>query len=236
MSKQAWLASIPLNQLSQVQINTSPLRVASFWYHFSVFAADFLCLALPLLQSHTNRSYVAQTVDEELGHGEPSQVHSVLLLEALEQAGIDKQELIAYPTTELDDILNSLRNKLLNSKNDYEVAGFFLGFELLAEHNISHVFECLQPYNCAREELLETPYFQEHFKVEPEHIRRALTMGLNCCSDEHQIKAMIHNYHHGIVFWNRFWNVVHQDILEANQQLGSQQDYALKLPSLLTVS
>ena len=61
---------------------------------------------------------------------------------------------------------------------------FFLGFELLAEHNIAHVFECLQPAECSREELLETPYFQEHFKVEPEHIKRAITMGMGSCNSE----------------------------------------------------
>ena len=131
---------------------------------------------------------------------------------------MDKHAILAYPTIELDEVLEPFRQRLLRAKNDYEIAGFFLGFELLAEHNISHVFECLQPYECTREELRETPYFQEHFKVEPEHIKRAITMGMNSCSNEHQIKSMLDTFHYSISFWNRFWRVVHQDILEPNEQ------------------
>jgi len=212
----AWLASASLLELRAVQEETSALRVAAYWYHFSVFAADFLCQALPLLQNHANRCYVAQTANEELGSGDPDQVHSVLLLEALTKAGIDKQAILAYPTIELDEVLEPFRQKLLRAKNDYEIAGFFLGFELLAEHNISHVFECLQPCECTREELRQTPYFQEHFQVEPEHIKRAITMGMNSCSSDRQIKSMLDAFHHSILFWNRFWSVVHQDTLKPN--------------------
>lgn len=214
VSQHAWLASVSLQKLRAVQKDTSALKVAAYWYHFSIFAADFLCLALPLLQNHANRSYVAQTVNEELGNGIPEQVHSVLLLEALTKAGMDKHAILAYPTIELYEVLKPFRQRLLRAKNDHEIAGFFLGFELLAEHNISHVFECLQPYECTREELRQTPYFQEHFQVEPEHIKRAITMGMNSCSNEHQIKSMLDTFHYSISFWNRFWRVVHQDILE----------------------
>ncbi|MEQ8383810.1 MAG: iron-containing redox enzyme family protein [Coleofasciculus sp. A1-SPW-01] len=216
VSQQAWLASASCQELSSIQEATSAVRVAAYWYHFSVFAADFLCLALSLLQNHRNRSYVAQTVNEELGNGVPDQVHSVLLLEAYKKAGMDKNDILAYPTIELDQVLEPFRQRLLEAKNDYEIAGFFLGFELLAEHNISHVFECLQPDQCSREELRQTAYFQEHFQVEPEHIKRAITMGMNSCSDEHQIKSMLDTFHHSIAFWNRFWQVVHQDVLESN--------------------
>ena len=211
VSQYAWLASASPNELRAVQERTSALRVAAYWYHFSIFAADFLCLALPLLQNHANRSYVAQTVNEELGNGVPEQVHSVLLLEALTKAGIDKHAILTYPTIELDKVLEPFKQRLLRAKNDYEIAGFFLGFELLAEHNISHVFECLQPYECTREELLQTEYFQEHFKVEPEHIQRAITMGMNSCSSDREIKSMLDTFHHGISFWNNFWRVVHQN-------------------------
>lgn len=216
VSQQAWLASASCQQLSSIQEATSAVRVAAYWYHFSVFAADFLCLALSLLQNHRNRSYVAQTVNEELGNGVPNQVHSVLLLEAFQTAGMDKNDILAYPTIELEQVLEPLRQQLIAANNDYEIAGFFLGFELLAEHNISHLFECLQPYECSREDLRQTAYFQEHFQVEPEHIKRAITMGMNSCSDEHQIKSMLDTFHHGIAFWNHFWQVVHQDVLEPN--------------------
>lgn len=216
VAQNAWLASASPTELRAVQKGTSALRVAAYWYHFSVFAADFLCLALPLLQSHANRCYVAQTVNEELGNGVPDQVHSVLLLEALTKAGMDKHAILAYPTIELDEVLGPFRQRLLRAKNDYEIAGFFLGFELLAEHNISHVFECLQPYECTREELLQTAYFQEHFKVEPEHIQRAITMGMNSCSSDREIKSMLDTFHHGISFWNNFWRVVHQNVMEPN--------------------
>lgn len=216
VSQHAWLASVPLDELNKIQKATSSLRVAAYWYHFSVFAADFLCVSLPLLQSHANRSYVAQTVDEELGSGVPEQVHSILLLEALSLTGMDINVILAYPTIELDNVLQPFKQRLLQSQNDYEIAGFFLGFELLAEHNISHVFECLQPYGCSKEELLQTAYFQEHFKVEPEHIKRAITMGMNSCSSEHQIKSMLDTFHHGIAFWNSFWKTVHQDVIKSH--------------------
>jgi len=216
VSENGWLASASANELRAVREKTSALRVAAYWYHFSVFAADFLCLSLPLLQNHANRSYVAQTVNEELGNGVPEQVHSVLLLEAFTKAGMDKYAILVYPTIELEEVLEPFRQRLAKAKNDYEISGFFLGFELLAEHNISNVFECLQPCECTREELQETPYFQEHFKVEPEHIKRAITMGMRSCSDDHQIKSMLNTFHHGISFWNRFWSVVHQDVLEPN--------------------
>lgn len=229
--KCAWLVSTPPDILLSVQEKTSPLRLGAYWYHFSVFAADFLCLALPSLQNHVNRSYVAQTVNEELGNGIPSMVHSVLLLEALHSAGLDKQAILAYPTIELGEVFEPFRQRLQVAKNDYEIAGFFLGFELLAEYNISHVFECLQPSECTREELLQTPYFQEHFKVEPEHIKRALTMGMNSCSEDHQIKSMFDTFHHGISFWNGFWRLVHQDILEPNGVQFSIKE--TKVPELL---
>ena len=209
VSQYAWLASISPHELRSVQENTSALRVAAYWYNFSVFAADFLCLSLPLIQNHANRSYVAQTVNEELGNGVPNQVHSVLLLEAFTKAGLDKLVILTYPTIELDKVLEPFKQLLLKAKNDYEIAGFFLGFELLAEHNISHVFECLQPCECTREELRQTAYFQEHFKVEPEHIKRALTMGMNSCSNDHQVKSMLDTFHHGVSFWNSFWSVCH---------------------------
>ena len=223
----AWLASSSSHELNIVREGTSALRVASYWYHFSIFAVDFLCLTLPLIQNHANRSYVAQTVNEELGNGIPDRVHSVLLLDAIAQTGLNKQEVIAFPTIDLDPVLETLRQKLLEAKNDYEIAGFFLGFELLAEHNISHVFECLQPYQCTREELLNTPYFQEHFQVEPEHIRRAITMGMKSCSDDHQIKAMMNTFNHGIAFWNDFWYLVHQDVLKPDATSESLRKYAL---------
>jgi len=212
-SQCAWLANASFDELQSTRAKTSSLRVAACWYHFSVFAADFLSLALPLLNSHENRAYVAQTVNEELGNGIPEKVHSALLLEAFTKAGIDKKAVLAYPTIELDEVLEPFKQRLLSAKNDYEIAGFFLGFELLAEHNISHIFECLQPYECTREELRQTEYFQEHFQVEPEHIKRAIKMGMNSCSSDRDIKAMFDTYHHGIVFWNYFWKVVHQDVL-----------------------
>lgn len=214
----AWLAKVSPNELAAIQKSTSTLRVAAYWYHFSIFAADFLCSSLSLLQSHSNRCYVAQTANEELGNGDPSQIHSNLLLEAYSASGIDKNSVLAHPTAGLDDVLESLNNKLLKTKSDYEIAGFFLGFELLAEHNISHVFECLQPYGCSREDLLQTPYFQEHFKVEPEHIKRAITMGMNSCSSDQQIKAMMNTLNHGIIFWNDFWGLVHQDVLFSSEK------------------
>ena len=234
LKQYAWLVNTPADILALVQEKTSPLRLSAYWYHFSVFAADFLCLALPLIQNHTSRSYVAQTVNEELGNGVPEQVHSVLLLEALTKAGVDKHAVLAYPTIEIDDVLEPFRQRLLQSKNDYEIAGFFLGFELLAEHNISHVFECLQPYNCTREELLQTPYFQEHFKVEPEHIRRALTMGMNSCQGDRQIKSMLDTFHHGIAFWNSFWGTVHHNILEVNDTPSTTKGAVSREPLLAT--
>ena len=235
VSQNAWLASSPADELRTVQERTSALRVAAYWYHFSVFAADFLCLSLPLIQNHASRCYVAQTVNEELGNGVPEQVHSVLLLEAFTKAGLDKRVILAYPTIELDEVLEPFKQRLLKVKNDYEIAGFFLGFELLAEHNISHVFECLQPCECTTEELRQTPYFQEHFKVEPEHIKRAMTMGMNSCSNDHQLKAMLDTFHHGISFWNRFWNVVHQDVLETNSFQLKTKETLSREPLLATV-
>ncbi len=235
VSQNAWLASVSNQELSAVQESTSALRVAAYWYHFSVFAADFLCLSLPLIQNHASRCYVAQTVNEELGNGVPDQVHSVLLLEAFTLAGLDQRVILAYPTIELDEVLAPFKQRLLNAKNDYEIAGFFLGFELLAEHNISHVFECLQPCECTREKLLQTPYFQEHFKVEPEHIRRAMTMGMNSCSNDHQVKAMLDTYHHGISFWNQFWSVVHQDVLKPNTLQLNTKETLSREPQLATV-
>lgn len=234
LKQYAWLVNTPAEILALVQEKTSPLRLSAYWYHFSVFAADFLCLALPLIQNHTSRSYVAQTVNEELGNGIPEQVHSVLLLEALTKAGIDKHAVLAYPTIEIDDVLEPFRQRLLQSKNDYEIAGFFLGFELLAEYNIAHVFECLQPYDCTREELLQTAYFQEHFQVEPEHIKRALTMGMNSCQGDRQIKLMLDTFHHGIAFWNSFWGTVHQDVLEVNDTPSTTKRAVSREPLLAT--
>lgn len=216
IKKYAWLVNTSSDVLASIQVKTSPLRLSAYWYHFSVFAADFLCLALPLIENHASRSYVAQTANEELGNGVPDRVHSILLLEAFAKAGLDKQAILAYPTIELEDVFKPFKQRLLQSKNDYEIAGFFLGFELLAEHNISHVFECLQPSECTREELLQTAYFQEHFQVEPEHIKRAVTMAMDSCNSDRQIKSMLDTFHHGISFWNSYWQTVHQDVLEQN--------------------
>lgn len=211
LSQYAWLAKVSPDELLLVQAKTSPLRLAAYWYHFSVFAADFLCLALPLLQNPVNRCYVAQTANEELGCGDPEQVHSVLLLKALAEAGLDQHAILAYPTIEIDSVLSALKQQLLNAENDYEIAGFFLGFELLAEHNISHVFGCLQPYTPSGEALRQTLYFQEHFKVEPAHIRRAITLVVNSCTYDYQIKSALDKFHYTISFWNAFWAVVHQE-------------------------
>jgi hypothetical protein len=93
----------------------------------------------------------------------------------------------------------------------------------------------LQPCECTTEELRQTPYFQEHFKVEPEHIKRAMTMGMNSCSDDHQVKAMLDTFHHGISFWNRFWNVVHQDVLETNSFQLKTKETLSREPQLATV-
>ena len=165
---------------------------------------DRLCQTDP---RHSTEAFV-------LTYGIPDQVHSILLLEAFAKAGLDKRAILAYPTIELDSVLEPFKQRLLQCKNDYEIAGFFLGFELLAEHNIAHVFECLQPAECSREELLETPYFQEHFKVEPEHIKRAITMAMSSCNSDRQIKSMLDTFHYGISFWNSYWHAVHRDILE----------------------
>lgn len=232
ISQHAWLANASSSELNSVRTRTPSLRVASYWYHFSIFAADFLCLALPLLHSHGNRAYVAQTVNEELGSGIPERVHSVLLLDALTQCGLDKNEILFYPTIELDAVFESLKQRLLSTKTDHEIAGFFLGFELLAEHNINHVFECLHPTACTREELRQTDYFQEHFQVEPEHIRRAITMGMSSCSGDREIKAMLDTYHHGISFWNDFWKVVHQDALEQSDFRFATQEQFSREPLL----
>ncbi|WP_293071702.1 iron-containing redox enzyme family protein [Moorena sp. SIO4A5] len=212
VSKHAWLANAAPEELALVRERVSPLRLAACWYHFSVFAADFLCLALPLLENPVNRCYIAQTANEELGCGDPQQVHSVLLLEALAEAGLDQHTILSYPTLDIDQVLEALKQQLLSAKNDHEIAGFFLGFELLAEHNICHVFECLKPQVSSREELLQTPYFEEHFKVEPAHIRRAITLGMNSCAYDYQIKSMLDKFHYTISFWNHFWGVVHQEI------------------------
>lgn len=223
VTRDAWLAGCSSQERRKVEENASALRVAAYWYHFSVFAADFLCLSLPLIQDHASRSYVAQTVNEELGNGVPNAVHSVLLLEAYAKAGLDTNVVLSYPTIELDQVLEPFRQQLIQSTNDYQIAGFFLGFELLAEHNISHVFECLLPCSCTPEELRQTAYFQEHFKVEPEHIRRAMTMGMKSCANEHQVKAMFDTFQHGISFWNDFWSIVHQAALEPKAFLVEPQ-------------
>ncbi|MEC4812141.1 MAG: iron-containing redox enzyme family protein [Scytonema sp. PMC 1069.18] len=211
LEQYAWLAKVSSDELLLIQTKTSPIRLAAYWYHFSVFAADFLCLALPLLQNPVNRCYVAQTANEELGCGSPEQVHSVLLLEAFAEAGLDQHAIVAYPTIKIDGVLSALKQQLLSAKNDYEIAGFFLGFELLAEHNISHVFGCLQPHAPSGEALRQTPYFQEHFKVEPEHIRRAITLAMNSCTYDYQIKSVLNKFHYTISFWNTFWGVVHEE-------------------------
>ncbi len=211
LEEYAGLAKVSPDKLALVQTETSPLRLAAYWYQFSVFATDFLCLALPLLQNPVNRCYIAQTANEELGGGNPEQVHSVLLLEAFAKVGLDKNAILGYPTLEIDGVLSDLKQQLLNAKNDYEIAGFFLGFELLAEHNISHVFGCLQPHAPSGEALRQTPYFQEHFKGEPEHIRRAITLAMNSCTYDYQIKSVFDKFHYTISFWNAFWGVVHQE-------------------------
>ncbi|MDJ0617632.1 MAG: iron-containing redox enzyme family protein [Calothrix sp. MO_192.B10] len=211
MREYAWLAKVSSDELCSVQRQTPPLRLAAYWYHFSVFAADFLCIALPLLQNPVNRCYIAETANEELGCGNPDQVHSVLLLEAFAKAGLDQQAILSYPTIEIDGILSALKQQLLNAKNDYEIAGFFLGFELLAEHNISHVFGCLQRHAPSIEALRQTPYFQEHFKVEPEHIKRAITLAMTSCNYDYQIKSVIDKFHYTLSFWNAFWGAVHQE-------------------------
>ncbi|MDF5713054.1 MAG: iron-containing redox enzyme family protein [Rhizonema sp. NSF051] len=211
LGQYAWLAKVSPDELSLVEAKTSPLRLAAYWYHFSVFAADFLCQALPLFQNPVNRCYVAQTANEELGCGNPEQVHSVLLLEAFAEVGLNQHAILSYPTIEIDGVFSALKQQLLSAKNDYEIAGFFLGFELLAEHNISHVFACLQPHAPSVEALRQTPYFQEHYKVEPEHIRRAITLAMNSCTYDYQIKSVFDKFHHTISFWNAFWGAVHRE-------------------------
>ena len=234
LEQYAWLAKLSPDELPLVQAKTSPLRLAAYWYHFSVFAADFLCLALPLLQNPVNRCYIAQTANEELGCGNPEQVHTVLLLEACAEAGLDKHVILSYPTIEIDDVLSALKQQLLNAKNDYEIAGFFLGFEFLAEHNISHVFECLQLYAPSGEALRQTPYFQEHFKVEPEHIRRAITLAMNSCTYDYQIKSVFDKFHYTISFWNAFWGAVHQE--ETYSTLPKYPDFGTSIGEPLLVA
>lgn len=233
INQYAWLVNTPPNILASIREATFPLRLSAYWYHLCVFAADFLCLTLPLIENHTSRSYVAQTVNEELGNGVPEQVHSVLLLDAFVKAGLDKNAILAYPTIELDNVLEPFKQRLLQSRNDYEIAGFLLGFELLAEHNISHVFECLQPAKCSREELLQTPYFQEQIKVESEQIKRAITMGMSSCTSDRQIKSMFDTFHHGISFWNSYWKTVHQNILKQNNFQPTKGDKAFSREFLL---
>lgn len=234
LEQHTWLPKVSPDELSLVQAKTSPLRLAAYWYHFSVFAVDFLCVALPLLQNPVNRCYVAQTANEELGCGNPEQVHSVLLLEAFAEAGLDVHAILAYPTTNIDSVLSALKQQLLSAKSDYEIAGLFLGFELLAEHNISHVFGCLQPHAPSEKALRQTPYFQEHFKVEPEHIRRAITLAMNSCTYDYQIKSVFDKFHYTILFWNAFWGVVHQE--ETYSNLPKYGDFRTSIGKPLLVA
>lgn len=234
MTQYAWLAKVSPDELHSVEVATPPLKLAAYWYHFSVFAADFLCLALPLLQNPVNRCYIAETANEELGCGNPEQVHSVLLLEAFAEAGLEQEAILSYPTLEIDEILSALRQQLLNAKNDYEIAGFFLGFELLAEHNISHVFSCLQHHAPSAEALRQTPYFQEHFKVEPEHIKRAITLAMNSSTHDYQVKSVLDKFHYTLSFWNSFWGAVHQE--ESQFNVLKSSDFKTSISESLLVA
>ncbi|MNS85714.1 hypothetical protein D3C72_1195880 [compost metagenome] len=131
-------------------------------------------------------------------------------MDAIEKVNLSYKK--DYEIVNIKNILEGLKNTLLNTKSQYGIVGLLLSFEIIAEENIETLFKglCFDD-NCIAL-LSDTPFFEIHRADETEHIRHSVANFLRFCQTDESKKEFMISFEDGLNFWRNFWNYIAENL------------------------
>ncbi|MCH2072088.1 iron-containing redox enzyme family protein [Acinetobacter pittii] len=185
-------------------------KVATAWYEFTTFVPTFLSLAVVLTDDPERQHHLIQIAYDELGGQDKQYIHSKLFLEAIEKVNLSYKK--DYEIVNIKNILEGLKNTLLNTNSQYGIVGLLLSFEIIAEENIETLFKglCFDD-NCIAL-LSDTPFFEIHRADETEHIRHSVANFLRFCQSDESKREFMVSFEDGLNFWRKFWNYIAENL------------------------
>jgi hypothetical protein len=186
--------------------------VAEAWTDFSENITRLFALAASRVSTAAERLHIVRILYEELGFGDPSQIHSNHFREAV-SISLGHAAAPSSPQHWLRVPWEILETKLRTTSSDALVFGVLLGIELPAEQNIEAVFNSLAYDTKKSAELAQTDFFRIHRANEQEHIRLTVSNFKRFSGAEVSRADFFEGMEIGLEFWRMFW-------LQARQAIG----------------
>jgi len=196
----AFRRSVPERSLANSKI------VGALWFHLSEAIVDILCIALARLNNPKIRHFVVQTAYEELGEDSPDKLHTKLLLNMLQRAGVNEQDILRWSGHEgVNREIDKLKKDLWDSPSDVEICGILLGMEIIAYQNVDNVLDYLSSSEDVGAAVRATEWAKLHHQLEEGHSRRAVTGGVEHVPDLTSQRRCVAAFMRTIRFWRQFW-------------------------------
>ncbi len=175
--------------------------VFGMWFRFSEVMPKVLSKIASKYDCNEERACAIQIAHEELGEGQLNHIHC----NAFKRVG----EKIGLRINQQDNCesLNKLSNFVDRSSGDKELLGLGLGLEIIANENISTIFNYLS-YDDLSKDILERSYFfKTHFVNEDGHIAENINNYRFCETEEDKV-LFLKGFFNGLDFWQEFWSEV----------------------------
>jgi Iron-containing redox enzyme len=197
---------LPISDAACPTLRNKALAVGTAWYLFSVSVGELLTYAASRMDNNDERFTICQIAWEELGSGQPDQIHAEMFRRSVNKIDISVDEMSAMEAEYLRQLpVSSLREAFHEAKSATEVLGLCAGLEQPANENIESIYRALAFCPSAENALENDDFFRIHRAIEDTHISVGTTNFLRFCDNDEQREAFLEGFDKAVEFWRTFW-------------------------------
>jgi hypothetical protein len=187
--------------------------IGAAWYAFTANVGELLCAAAARMTDNQKRFTIMQIVWEELGGGNPQEIHADMFLRSVLDIGISEDEIHETQIRWLKNFpVKHLISSIYQAESDHEILGFCAGLEQPANENIETLYTGLAYDEAAAARLTSSYFFRMHRVIEDGHISVGTSNFLRFCSDQRSRSQFLNGFDKAVQFWREFWGCV-EDVL-----------------------